>query len=46
VAYPMVGLSFIVVLALSVLVLGETVKMVQLSGCALILVGIVMVTRG
>ncbi|WP_165496657.1 EamA family transporter [Haematobacter massiliensis] len=46
VAYPMVGLSFVVVLMLSVLVLGETVKLGQIMGCGLILAGIVMVTHG
>lgn len=46
VAYPMVGLSFVMVLLLSVLVLGETVRLVQLSGCGLILLGILLVTRG
>lgn len=46
VAYPMVGLSFVVVLLLSVFVLGETVRLVQLSGCGLILLGIFLVTRG
>lgn len=46
VAYPMVGLGFVLVLALSTLVLGETLRLVQLAGCALILAGIVLVTRG
>ncbi|WP_210527313.1 EamA family transporter [Rubellimicrobium arenae] len=46
VAYPMVGLGFAVVLMLSVTVLGETVSLSQLAGCALIVLGILFVTKG
>lgn len=46
VAYPMVGLSFVIVMLLSALVLGEAIVASQVAGCALILLGIYLVTRG
>lgn len=46
VAYPMVGLSFVIVVMLGVFVLGERVSVLQVTGCVLILTGIAFVTRG
>ncbi|WP_380875278.1 membrane protein [Sphingomonas sp. DBB INV C78] len=42
-AYPFVGLSFLLVLGLSVLVLGEAVSMQRLLGTLLVACGVVMV---
>lgn len=44
-AYPFVGLSFIVTMALSVWFLGETVGPLRLAGTCLIVVGCVLVAK-
>ncbi|WP_425041420.1 EamA family transporter [Primorskyibacter sp. S187A] len=45
-AYPLIGISFIFVVALGVFVLGESLSMMQIIGCGVILVGITLVLRG
>jgi multidrug transporter EmrE-like cation transporter len=45
-AYPMLSLGYIVVAAVSVLWLGETLTPAKVMGIALICVGVVLVSRG
>ena len=45
-AYPMLSLGYVVVTAVSVLWLGETVTGAKLIGIGLICVGVVLVSRG
>jgi multidrug transporter EmrE-like cation transporter len=44
-AYPMLSLGYVVVAAVSVLWLGETLSAAKLAGIALICVGVVLVSR-
>lgn len=45
-AYPFMGLNFVLVLALSVMLLGENINIHKIVGVALIVCGIVAVARG
>lgn len=45
-AYPLVGLSFVFVVLLGVVILGERVTLLQLLGCVTIIAGIMLVLKG
>ncbi|MBL4767601.1 MAG: EamA family transporter [Rhodobacteraceae bacterium] len=44
-AYPFVGLGFILTMALSIFLLGETVSTLRVLGTFVIVIGVVMVSR-
>ena len=45
-AYPFTMLGFVAVLVLSALLLGETFNLYKLVGCAVIIIGVIITSRG
>ena len=45
-AYPFMSISFILVFFLSIFIFGETFNVYKLSGCLLIVAGIIVLSRG
>lgn len=46
VAYPMVSLGYVVVILFSWLILKESVRPITLTGCAVIMLGVFLISRG
>ena len=45
-AYPFTMLGFVAVLALSALLLGESFNMYKIIGCLIIVIGVIITSRG
>ena len=45
-AYPFMSLNFVVVISLSVILFGENLNIYKITGLALIIVGVFIVSRG
>lgn len=46
IAYPMVSLGYVAVVIFSWLVLKEPVKPVAFAGCAVVIIGVILISRG
>ena len=45
-AYPFVSLNYILVLAAGILLFQETMSITKLAGCALVIIGIIVISKG